>query len=94
MAARDSGAKGYTRKYFEKQATLDIAKRVEALLAKDGDLEVLMTRSTDKYISLKYRTDFANRHSADLFVSIHCNSNPGRLATGTEIYYYGQQTIQ
>ncbi len=88
---RDSGAKGYTRKYFEKQATLDIAKRVDELLKQDGNIEVLMTRSTDKYISLKYRTDFANRHNADLFVSIHCNSNPRSLATGTEIYCYGNR---
>jgi len=88
---RDSGAKGFTRKYFEKQATLDIAKRVEEVLKKDGNIEVLLTRNTDKYISLKYRTEFANRHNADLFVSIHCNSNPRSLATGTEIYCYGNK---
>ena len=88
---RDSGAKGFTRKYFEKQATLDIAKKVEEILKQDGNIEVLLTRNTDKFISLKYRTDFANRHNADLFVSIHCNSNPRSLATGTETYYYGNK---
>lgn len=85
---KDVGAKGYDKRYCEKQATLDIGKKVAELLKQEGDIEVLMTRDTDKYISLKYRTEFANRHNADLFVSIHCNSNPRSLATGTETYVY------
>jgi len=85
---KDIGAKGYDKRYCEKQATLDIGKRVAELLKEQDGVEVLMTRDTDKYISLKYRTEFANRHNADLFVSIHCNSNPRSLATGTETYTY------
>ncbi|HJT25066.1 MAG TPA: N-acetylmuramoyl-L-alanine amidase, partial [bacterium] len=69
---------------------LDIAQRVAEYLRKeDPDLEVLLTRKADYYITLKYRTDFANARGADLFVSIHCNSNPREGAHGTEIYYYG-----
>ena len=86
----DAGAPGRDRRYVEKQATLDIAKRVAGYLKeKDDDVEVLMTRNADYYITLKYRTDFANSHNADLFVSIHCNSNPREGAHGTEIYCYG-----
>jgi N-acetylmuramoyl-L-alanine amidase len=86
----DAGAPSRDRRYFEKEATLDIARKVaEYLKEKDPQLEVLLTRRDDYYITLKYRTDFANAHSADLFVSIHCNSNPREEAHGTEIYYYG-----
>jgi N-acetylmuramoyl-L-alanine amidase len=85
---RDIGARGYDRKFCEKIATLDIAKRVAKILGSDANLDVFMTRDRDKYITLKYRTDFANQHKADLFVSIHCNSNPRSLATGTETYVY------
>lgn len=86
---RDIGASGFDRNYFEKQATLEIARRVAELLKKDPKLEVLMTRTADYYVSLRGRTDFANRHKADLFVSIHCNSNRHSRATGTETYVYG-----
>jgi N-acetylmuramoyl-L-alanine amidase len=90
----DAGAPGYDRRYHEKQATLDIAKRVVGYLKdqpEEPGLEVLMTRTGDYYITLKYRTDFANSHDADLFVSIHCNSNPRSRAHGTEIYQYGSR---
>ncbi len=86
---RDIGARGFDRNYCEKQATLDIAKRVADLLKKDEKLQVYMTRSADYYVTLKGRTDFANSHNADLFVSIHCNSNRHSRATGTETYVYG-----
>lgn len=86
----DAGAPGRDRRYVEKQATLDIAQKIAAYLKQqDPSLEVLLTRNADYYITLKYRTDFANTHGADFFVSIHCNSNPREEAHGTEIYYYG-----
>jgi N-acetylmuramoyl-L-alanine amidase len=89
----DRGATGYDGSYFEKQATLSIARKVAALLQQHPGLEVFLTRDGDYYISLKYRTTFANRHKADLFVSIHCNSNPNRgsSAHGTEIYVYSNK---
>jgi N-acetylmuramoyl-L-alanine amidase len=87
----DAGAPGRDRRYREKEATLDIAKRVAGYLREENGLEVLLTRGGDYYITLKYRTDFANSHNADLFVSIHCNSNPRPGAHGTEIYRYGSK---
>lgn len=88
---KDGGARGYDKKYLEKQATLDIALRVVRILKAQPDLEVLMTRDTDHYITLQYRTEFANRHKADLFVSIHCNANKKTTAKGTETYVYSSR---
>lgn len=87
----DSGAKGRSFGTMEKQMTLDIASKVSERLERDGSLTVLMSRKGDRYISLKDRTQFANRHGGDLFVSIHCNSNPNRKVSGTEVYYYNAQ---
>ena len=87
----DGGALGYAGKLKEKDVALDIARRVARILSGNRSLNVLMTRKSDHYISLKYRTDFANARNADLFVSIHCNSNPHSLATGTETYVYSSK---
>jgi N-acetylmuramoyl-L-alanine amidase len=87
----DNGARGYDKRYTEKQATLDIAKKVAGILNKHDDLQVYLTRNADYYITLKYRTTFANEHNADLFVSIHCNANPNTEAFGTETYVYSSK---
>lgn len=86
----DSGAKSHDKRYLEKQATLDIAHKVAELL-EGKDIEILMTRKDDRYVALKQRTEFANRHEADLFVSIHCNANPKKDAYGTEIYVFNSK---
>ncbi|HTA76088.1 MAG TPA: N-acetylmuramoyl-L-alanine amidase [bacterium] len=88
---KDIGAKGYDNRYFEKQATLSIATKVAQLLRQQPGLTVLMTRDRDYFVTLKGRTQYANKHKADLFVSIHCNSTPRSKAlnaSGTEIWVY------
>ncbi len=54
---KDYGASGFDKHYYEKQATLDIAKKVVQLLQNDPNLQIFMTRTSDYYITLKYRTD-------------------------------------
>lgn len=68
----DSGAVG-AKRYYEKTVVLQIAKRVEKHLKKKR-FKVKMTRSSDHFVKLKNRTRFANRHKADIFVSIHANA--------------------
>ena len=85
---KDAGAVGYKR-YLEKNVVLQIAKRFAAILKKDG-YKVYMTRSSDKFISLRQRTAFANRKKADLFISIHANAVPKKntkKAHGIETYF-------
>ena len=84
---KDPGAVGRTLKLKEKDVVLKIAKEVEKLLKKNLNVEVLLTRETDKFVSLRGRTDFANNHQADLFISIHCNAAYSRKANGSEVYY-------
>jgi N-acetylmuramoyl-L-alanine amidase len=73
----------------EKDIILSIAQDVEEILS-EQDIDVVMTRDTDVFISLEGRTDLANDLDADLFVSIHANSiNLSRPdVSGLETYYY------
>jgi N-acetylmuramoyl-L-alanine amidase len=48
--------------------------------------QVLMTRSAKQGRTLRQRTEYANRHQADLFISIHLNAAK-RRAYGFEVYY-------
>jgi N-acetylmuramoyl-L-alanine amidase len=76
-------AKGLT----EANLTLDVALRLEKLLQKELGVEVVLTRRTDVYIPLEERTAIANRHNADLFLSIHANSSRNASAKGIETYF-------
>jgi len=71
----------------EASLTLDVALRLEKLLQKELGVEVILTRRTDVYIPLEERTAIANRHNADLFLSIHANSSRNAAAKGIETYF-------
>ena len=70
----------------EKHVNLDIARRVQARLAEHG-IPVVMTRTSDRYLSLGSRTALANARRVDVFVSIHNNGSTNRRAGGTEVYH-------
>ena len=73
----------------EKDIVLPISKRVSKFLEQAG-VKVIMTRTSDYFVSLGGRTDMANRAGADIFVSIHANAiNLSRPdVNGLETYYY------
>lgn len=48
-----------------------------AYLADKEDVQVIMTRSDDTFLSLEERTTFANQNNADYFVSLHRNTGEG-----------------
>lgn len=75
--------------FREKDLVLPISLDVVEILRKQ-DIEVIMTRDTDNFVSLEGRTDMANELNADLFVSIHANAiNLSRPdVNGLETYYY------
>ena len=61
----------------EKRIALEIARRVAALLKRQGG-RVILTRTGDVSVQLQDRSLVANGEQADVFVSIHLNSMPTR----------------
>ncbi len=82
---KDGGAESVVPGLIEKDATLDIATRVRALLLR-ADVRALMTREDDTFFELEDRCRIASRWSPDVFVSIHCNAGPDSDAKGIETY--------
>ncbi len=86
----DPGAVGNNLEEAELNLTAGLAFR-DWLDADTGDTSgggawnVLMTRSTDTYVSLSGRASYANSNGADYFLSIHANAGGGN---GTETYAY------
>ena len=71
---------------FEKEFTLDWARRIKTLLATNG-WTVYLTRTNDTDISLSNRVVFAEAHHADIFISLHFNSAaPDKKQNGLETY--------
>lgn len=86
---KDSGTVGYG-KLREKDVVLDISKRLKKLLQKKLHVDVLMTRDSDRFVELRERSAFANRHQGKLFVSVHANSTKySRSARGVETFCLG-----
>ncbi len=74
---------------MEKQLTLSIAHEVQKIL-KQRKINALMTRTTDKTLSLADRCNLAGQMKADMFVSIHVNSSgiyPSSRHEGIESFY-------
>ncbi|MBI3332997.1 MAG: N-acetylmuramoyl-L-alanine amidase [Candidatus Omnitrophica bacterium] len=86
----DPGAIGHAG-LREKAVTLAVALRLRDLLERDG-VRVVMTRESDRFISLGRRSEIANRTGADLFVSIHANASRRRSISGFEVYTLSEAT--
>lgn len=86
----ESGAVGHldtkkTRRIFEKDLSLRLAKKIKDELSKSTS--TYLTRSLDRAVSLQERADLADLVKADLFLSIHFNSSTNAKSHGFELYY-------
>ena len=91
---RDPGAIG-PNGVKEKDVVLAVGLALRDELGKKSNLNVFMTRTTDKFIPLRERTQFANKKNADLFISIHANSISGSkkrksYTKGYKMYFLSQ----
>ncbi|OQP03437.1 N-acetylmuramoyl-L-alanine amidase [Geobacillus sp. 44B] len=83
---KDSGARSVNGT-MEKTLTLRTAKLLKEKLERYG-ANVVLTRSTDRYLSLPERVQTAYRYQADAFISIHYDSSKDQNAKGMTVYYY------
>lgn len=82
---KDPGAIGRSG-LREKDVVLDISKRLKRILERYR-IKVILTRDTDRFISLWQRANIANTNKADFFISIHANAFRSRWTSGFEVYY-------
>jgi len=83
---QDSGTLSVLGYQYEKDFTLDWARRLRSLLATNG-WQVFLTRDSDTDLSVAHRIAFAEAHKADLFLSLHFNSSaPNDQQAGLETY--------
>jgi N-acetylmuramoyl-L-alanine amidase len=82
----DPGAPGYYKNEWEKDIVLKLAKKLAKTLRDRLKCTVLLTRSTDKKLTLEERTAIANTKRADLFISLHCNAAKNKRLKGIETY--------
>lgn len=74
--------------YFEDLFNLQISNKVAQKL-KQHNIKVLISRTSDTYLSLSQRTRMSNSSGADLFISIHQNASESSSPNGVETFYMG-----
>jgi N-acetylmuramoyl-L-alanine amidase len=82
---KDSGAVSRHTGQREKDANLDLAKRLRSELS--GSFRTVMLRSDDRFVELDDRVKFANRYPGAILVSLHFNSGSS-YRSGPETYWW------
>lgn len=83
---KDSGAIG-PKGTKEKDVVLAVAQELKKLIDERDELDAVMTRDSDTFITLYQRANIARRAEGKLFVSIHANASPNRTARGMEVFF-------
>ena len=80
----------------EKHITLAIALELQQLISlHHPEVRVILTRDKDVFVPLHERAAIANRHQANLFISIHCNATPDNTSIyGSETFVMGLHTAE
>jgi N-acetylmuramoyl-L-alanine amidase len=89
---KDPGNLG-TRRYrtTEKDVALAVAQQTATKIKElYPDVQVVLTRNSDRFLELYERTAIANREQGDLFISIHCDAAENKSAYGSTTYVMGK----
>lgn len=82
----DSGASG--NGIHEKDITLKLIQAINNKLKDYKDVETLLTRPNDVFVSLNDRTNMSNKWGADVFLSCHINAATDSNARGWQSHIY------
>lgn len=72
---------------LEKTVTLQVSRRLKALVESRLGLRVILTRDDDRTLDQDARAAIANNNRADLFLSIHANAAVRPTVRGAEVFY-------
>lgn len=87
---KDPGAIGINGEK-EKDFALEYANIVAQKL-RDQGATVLLTRSTDKFISLEERVNISEAYWTDAFISLHFNAFTSSASNGVSTHYYSNKS--
>ena len=82
---KDSGAVG-KGKIYEKNIVLSVSKQLASLINNTPGMKAVLTRSSDRYLSLRARLTKVRKGGADVFISIHADAAPNVRARGGSVY--------
>lgn len=82
----DAGATGAVTKTSEKDITLGFAKTLHEKLKGQPGIRAVMTRDTDKFLSLSERVLIARQKGADLLISLHADTLRQADIRGATVY--------
>jgi N-acetylmuramoyl-L-alanine amidase len=92
------GAAGVADTVFEKRVTLELARRLRALLKDDSDISVVLCRDDDVLVPIRARARCVEQARAALFISLHANASPPGVAPGSrrgfELYVLSPQEVE
>jgi len=83
---QDQGIK-LTNNIAEKDITLAVAQFMKKELSRDNNLEVILTRDSDKAVDSEDLRKNIGKIKPDFFISLHVNGGFGKNASGFELYY-------
>src|SRR5476649_477137 len=86
----DPGALGVSGTQ-EKAVVIKVARELQAQLQLGGRYRVMLTRAGDSYVPLRERVARAGDAKADLFLSIHADSNPDSYVRGASVYTLSEE---
>ena len=82
---RDPGAIG-KKGTREKDVALSVAKMMKEQINRTGGYRAILTRSGDRFVSLRNRVKKAREAQADIFVSLHADAFHSPAAKGASVY--------
>ncbi len=82
----EAGAEGKSGT-LEKDLTLPISMKLKSIIERNLAYRVVLTRQNDVNVSLENRAATANNNRAALFISIHINGSPRKIAYGSETFF-------
>jgi N-acetylmuramoyl-L-alanine amidase len=91
VAPKKKGVKAPER-LAEKKVSLQLAKLLGAQLEGMGYV-IHYTRTNDIAVPLLDRARAANRVGADVFVSLHLNAYPNKMAKGSEVFFLSIEPV-
>lgn len=88
----DLGATNGTR--LEKNDNLRLGLAIRDKLSGIPDLNIIMTRDSDVFLTLAERSEISNASNADMFVSLHRNSSINPAFNGVENFINTSPTLE